>query len=36
LACHTARPSDGRGGWFTEVFGTRDLKETKTLLDELP
>jgi len=22
-------------GWFTEGFGTRDLKEAKTLLDEL-
>ena len=22
-------------GWFTEGFDTRDLKETKTLLDEL-
>jgi predicted ATPase len=22
-------------GWFTEGFGTRDLKEAKALLDEL-
>ena len=22
-------------GWFTEAFGTRDLKEAKALLDEL-
>jgi hypothetical protein len=23
------------GGWFTEGFDTRDLKEAKVLLDEL-
>ena len=23
-------------GWFTEGFGTADLKDAKTLLDELP
>ena len=23
-------------GWFTEGFDTRDLKEAKSLLDELP
>jgi predicted ATPase len=35
------RPAEARGllapvyGWFTEGFGTPDLKEAKALLDEL-
>jgi hypothetical protein len=30
-----ATPSAPVYGWFTEGFDTRDLKDTKTLLEEL-
>ena len=29
-------PCSGVYGWFTEGFDTRDLKEAKALLEELP
>jgi predicted ATPase len=41
LRCDQGRRSEARDllasvyGWFTEGFGTPDLKEAKALLDEL-